>query len=351
MSKNKDYSFSERLLHRIALRSRAVLKTSFEVEKSLNGGDLPVQLPKAVFITGLARAGTTILLNNLYGTKVFTSLTYRNMPFVMMPKTWQRVSASLVREAEQKERAHGDKVLVSVDSPEAFEEVFWRAFDAGDYINSDSLVAYKSKVESLEEFRHFVKLIVSSGDNGPVYLSKNNNNILRLEAIKRAFPESLILVCFRDPVHHAASLLRQHLLFSEMHENDSFSLEYMNLLGHFEFGQNQKPFIFNKNALDEISQYEKTNINYWLSLWCHVYQSLLKQSGDYQFLCHEQFREEPVKHIEAILNKVSPQSAQPILSVPINRQSEKVAPEVDPILLNTARETYSELSTLARQGF
>ena len=37
-----------------------------------------------VFITGLARSGTTILLNALYKSNIFASLTYSDMPFVLL---------------------------------------------------------------------------------------------------------------------------------------------------------------------------------------------------------------------------------------------------------------------------
>ena len=38
-----------------------------------------------IFITGLPRSGTTSLLNFLYSSNQYASLTYRNMPFVLSP--------------------------------------------------------------------------------------------------------------------------------------------------------------------------------------------------------------------------------------------------------------------------
>ena len=35
-----------------------------------------------IYVTGLARAGTTILLNTIYDTKKFASFTYRDMPLL-----------------------------------------------------------------------------------------------------------------------------------------------------------------------------------------------------------------------------------------------------------------------------
>ena len=72
-----------------------------------------------VFITGLARAGTTILLNALYKSNVFASLSYSDMPFVLAPNIWSKISFNK-KDLEPKERAHGDGIKVSKQSPEAF---------------------------------------------------------------------------------------------------------------------------------------------------------------------------------------------------------------------------------------
>lgn len=45
---------------------------------------------------------------------------------------------------------------------------------------------------------------------GARYLSKNNNNILRLEALATSFPDALLIHPFRDPLQQALSLLSQH---------------------------------------------------------------------------------------------------------------------------------------------
>ena len=48
----------------------------------------------------------------------------------------------------------------------------------------------------------------------------------------------------REPISHSISLLNQHLNFLEIQKKDPFVLEYMNSLGHFEFGLNTKPFVY-----------------------------------------------------------------------------------------------------------
>ena len=73
----------------------------------------------------MARSGSTILLNSIYKTDIFASLTYADMPFVLAPNLWSKIS--LIRSKSNlilKERAHKDGIKISTSSPEAFEEVF-----------------------------------------------------------------------------------------------------------------------------------------------------------------------------------------------------------------------------------
>ena len=40
----------------------------------------------------MARSGSTILLNSIYKTDIFASLTYADMPFVLAPNLWSKIS-------------------------------------------------------------------------------------------------------------------------------------------------------------------------------------------------------------------------------------------------------------------
>ena len=81
---------------------------------------------KSLFITGLARSGSTILLNTLYDTGKFASLKYSDMPFVVCPNIWSKINFNK-KNYYKKIRAHNDGVKFSATSPEAFEEVFWKS--------------------------------------------------------------------------------------------------------------------------------------------------------------------------------------------------------------------------------
>ena len=81
------------------------------------------------------------------------------------------------------------------------------------------------------------------------------------------------MLIFRNPVTHAYSLLNQHDRFCDMHEADPFSLEYMNWLGHHEFGLNHK--LFDLELRDLCDRYEDSSINYWLAIWISYYSHIL----------------------------------------------------------------------------
>ena len=120
-----NYSWLEQKLHKFALSSQFMREVTFDFE-TINMPSLNKNSDH-VFIAGLARAGTTTLLNALYKSNDFASLSYADMPFVLAPNLWSKISFNN-RNSEFKERAHGDGIKYSTKSPEAFEEVFWKTF-------------------------------------------------------------------------------------------------------------------------------------------------------------------------------------------------------------------------------
>lgn len=280
------YGFWARLLHRIALGAGFVAEASFDIDRAMTKPDgVAAAGGKHVFVSGLARAGTTILMRQLHATGAFRSLTYRDMPFVLAPNLWARLTGATRRGMERQERAHGDGILVDFDSPEALEEVFWRIFAGDAYIRPDRLVPMAVGAETRDRFRTYVAMILSRG--GDRYLSKNNNNILRLPGIAAAFPEATILIPFREPLAQAASLLGQHRLFAESHRTDPFGRRYMDWLVHREFGSGHMPFVF--DGARPVGDPE--SIDYWLDLWRAAYRHLADHAGEtavfvsYERLC------------------------------------------------------------------
>ena len=296
---NPDYGFLARTLHRVALGPRFMGQACFDLEDSAVRRNPGPGVSKPIFIAGLARSGSTILLNALYKSGVFRSLTYRDMPFVLMSGTWKKMSTSSQSQREATERAHGDRVMVDYDSPEAFEEVFWRTFYGDKYIHSDRVIAHQPPRAILKKFDRFVHHVLSSrdGEGQTRYLSKNNNNILRLSALKKVYPDALLIIPFRDPAQQARSLLQQHKLFVERHGTDKFSRDYMGWLGHYEFGLGHKRYVYNDsdNSLDPM------DIDYWLQCWLDTYSfAQASAPDDAIFLGYEKTCESPLVTFAAL---------------------------------------------------
>ena len=248
----KNYNFFQKLVHRLVLKSKLIRTVSFDVEKIFYGkGEIRNDSP--VFICGLARAGTTILLEAIYSSNQFGSLSYNDMPFVLAPNLWK--SINFQRENKKKiERAHGDGIMINNSSPEAFEEIFWETF---------------SVKESHEELPIFIGLILNRYSKSR-YLSKNNQNVRRINIIKKIIPEAKFLIVFKHPVEHSFDLLNQHLKFTDAQKKNPFIKEYMDLIFHSEFGLSYKPLV-NKNL-----RYKNFNsINHWLEQWILMYEKLI----------------------------------------------------------------------------
>ena len=290
---DSDYSFLERLLHRLALHYRPIAEMRDDLDQmTVRGDPSEVVSQRHVFVSGLARAGTTVLMRRFHATGQYRSLTYRDMPFVLAPNLWRRLSQISRRDVERSERAHGDNLLVDADSPESLDEVFWRIFAGEEYLERDRLKPHAPGGELVEKYVRYVNAILSANDPRiDRYLSKNNNNILRLGTIHRAFPNALLLIPFRNPLQHACSLLRQHLRFSELQAKHEFVLSYMTWLGHHEFGLDHRPFQF-EGAVP--ASYPPNTLDYWLHLWCETYSWLERSKPKPAlFVCYEDFCTRP----------------------------------------------------------
>lgn len=261
-----DYSFLDRLLHRLALGSKPMAEVFHEIERNRYLGDAPEDRGGHVFVTGLARAGTTILLRELYASDQFASLLYADMPFVLAPNFWASVSRGTRKPFEAAERAHGDGIAVNLDSPEAFDEVFWRIFCGKEYIRPDGLLPHRPGAQSIARYRDLIRLVLRRRRRDR-YLSKDNNNILRLGALADAMPDSTFLLVIRSPTAQAESLLNQHR--RSVKNNDRFRRDYIRWLGHHEFGIDHLPFRFPGYPDSDPQQ-----LDYWIATWLACYTAL-----------------------------------------------------------------------------
>ena len=347
-----NYSVSAKLLHHLALSTNFLGETTLDIELSIQGKNLTDNHERNhVFVAGLARAGTTLLMRLLYESGEFSSLTYRDMPFVLAPNLWARISGNSQKSMEAMERAHGDGILVDYDSPEAFEEVFWRVTSSAEYIAADMLRPMQGNEDIIRQFRRYIDLILCRYQ-GNRYLSKNNNNTLRLPLVARAFPNAIILVPFRDPVQHAQSLLKQHRRFCEEQSKDKFVKRYMTWLGHHEFGQDHRPFQFDRNFDPDRTLINE--IDYWLQNWVDAYQFVLNQARTGEVNCIFFSYERLCDYPEVILRKL-----QKLANIPetdskdliLKKSLDADAKTENTELLSNARRIYVELSELSNSHF
>ena len=267
-----NYFWLQQRLHQVALSSQFMREVAFDVESSLISSSS--ESDNHVFVAGLARSGTTILLNAIHASDMFASLSYADMPFILAPNLWSKISSNK-KDANLVERAHGDGIKVSTESPEAFEEVFWKTFD-------------EKEDESAEKFKTYVQLIIHKYQKKR-YLSKNNQNIRRLELISQIFPNSKVLIPFRDPIQHAFSLLTQHKKFIQDSKKDNFISNYMKWIGHTEFGPNYIPI--HKNNL---KCRDDLDINHWIEQWYLTYKhcfETLDNNQNVSYICYEKLCE------------------------------------------------------------
>ncbi|MBU2870948.1 sulfotransferase [Colwellia sp. E2M01] len=238
-----------------------------------------ITIDKPVFITSLPRSGTSILLDVLTKTEKFSFQTYQDMPFIFLPLLWHKFSHKFEKKVGKIERAHSDGLHINLHSPEAFEEVFFKAFWPQSYQKAQISIWSESHNLAYDKFFqcHIQKLILRDKQKGYLnrtrYISKNNLNISRVKYLSQLFPTATILIPFREPLQHAMSLLRQHQNFTLRHESDTFSQRYMADIGHFDFGKNLKPINFNNR--NETSKYKQNTLNFWLEYWIQAYSYLL----------------------------------------------------------------------------
>lgn len=237
-------------------------------------GRIPVNQP--IYICGLARAGSTILLEMLASHPDAGTHQYKDFPFVHIPVWWNWFLARASREdAAPMERFHKDRILVTQASPEAMEEILWMAFfsDCHDAAVSDVLWA-ETENERFEAFYrdHIRKLLYLRG--GTRYIAKGNYNVTRIPYLRKLFADARFVIPVRDPVDHVASLMKQHRLFCKEERRDPRILDYMRRVGHYEFGLNRRPINTGDHArVERIEELWRggEEVRGWACLWASVY--------------------------------------------------------------------------------
>ena len=345
------YSMGERILHMIAFASPTLQRLAARVDDAafrLLHRDIECRPP--IFITSLARGGTTALLNAFSDLPSVATHTYRDMPFITAPYLWNKLSAPFRKDVARRKRTHGDGLEIDLDSPEAFDEVYWKLYWPEKYDESRIIIWQEDDLQAEATSRLqtcFQKVTHLRGRPTAHYLSKNNANIARLRMIRRAFPGAQVVVPVRRPAPHAASLFRQHRNFLEQQSNDDFVRRYMRDIGHLEFGLLHTPIAF--DGFDGTGQ-SPDSPDYWLAYWIAVFREVLASMDFCHVVLQDDLRSNANSCMCHLLAKLSLDNDGRDFSPYFRHEADETDRSVfSPSLLAIAESLYTELSRKALQ--
>jgi hypothetical protein len=238
----------------------------------LGGTSLP---DNPIYISGLARSGSTILLELLSQHPGLASHRYRDFPPVFTPWLWNWfVDRAAMAPERPAERAHKDRLVVTSESPEALEEPVWMAFFPQLHQGKGNEALDQATTNpAFETFyrNHQRKLMLVRG--GGRYLAKANYNVTRLPYLIKLFPRARFIIPIRDPIWHVASLMKQHALFCREAYNDPRIADHLRRTGHFEFGPGRKAVSLadSDTPAAEALWCAGCEAAGWAQLWANVY--------------------------------------------------------------------------------
>ena len=262
-----------------------------------------VKIDTPVYITSLARSGTTIITEILSKHDNVCSHTYGDFPAVFTPywNNWLRHRKQFLS-GKKIERTHQDRIMINNDSADAFEELIWMYFYPKLH---QSKIANEWPIENNPDFveyyiKHIKKHLLIK--NKSRYIAKANYNISRIKEILKIFPDAKFIIPIRHPVNHIASLMKQHEIYKKAGQNNSRVDDQLAASGHFEFGNLRQVINMGNSQYTEITldlwkkdQETKGWAHYWQGLYDEVCQ-LKKQSKQlndaikfikYEDLCHQ----------------------------------------------------------------
>ena len=273
-------------------------------------------IDRPIFVCGMARAGTTIMLDLLSRHPEVACHRYRDMAQPFMPYVWNRLLDKLPLPMDQAvDRIHHDGILVTRNSPEAVEEAIWNQFFPALHDESQCAVLTETTRHPAFEACYAAtisKLVLAQGRTR--YLSKANYNLTRMAYIARLFPQARFIVPVREPEAHFVSWVKQHRLFLDLQQRDPRWHRAVKLVGHHEFGLDQRfvntgdPRLMHDIRRNwDNERHARAFGLYWSAMYGHVLD-LADRSPALQrairFVHYEEFCARPKAMIDAILSHV-----------------------------------------------
>jgi hypothetical protein len=244
------------------------------------------RVDRPVYICGLPRAGTTITLQMLSEHPDVVTHKYADFLMPYMPYVWNKVFPRIPVDAMRKPvpRIHRDRIEVTRDSAEMGEEILWEHFFPHIHAETNySVLDGSTSNAAFERFydEHLRKLALVRGRSR--YVSKAIMCVVRMQYLRKLFPDARFLLYIRNPVDHVASLIKQDRIWAELEQSDPRQIEIIELTGHHEFGPHQvMANVGNPEELREIrrlfdsGQVAESRARYW----AYVYGFVAKQLQD-----------------------------------------------------------------------
>ncbi|MFK8010920.1 MAG: sulfotransferase [Marinicellaceae bacterium] len=256
---------------------KPLYKTMGDLETLILQSELKkIQIKSPIYITSLARSGTTIITEMLSQGADICSHTYGDFPGVFTPywKNWLRQKQKFLS-GKKVERSHGDRIMVNNDSPDAFEEVLWMYFFS-ELHNNQSSGDYSANRNFVNYYKNNIKkhLLVK---NKSQYIAKANYNISRIESLLKIFPDAKFIIPIRHPINHIASLVKQHKIYIDAAKANPKIDSQLAASGHFEFGNiRQIVDMPHSDYHNVVSDHWKKNqeIRGWASYWNGLYSAV-----------------------------------------------------------------------------
>jgi Sulfotransferase family len=245
-----------------------------------------VAIDRPVYICGLPRAGTTISLQMLSEHPDVVTHKYADFLMPYMPFAWNQLFPRIPVDAMRRpvQRIHRDRIQVTRDSAEMGEEILWEYFfphvhDETQY----SVLDASTSNPAFERFytEHLRKLALVRQRTR--YVSKAIMCVLRMQYLRRLFPDARFLLYIRNPVDHVASLIKQDRIWAELERDDPRQIEIIELTGHHEFGPHQvMANVGDSEVLREIRRLFDAGrvVQSRACYWAYIYGFVAKQLDD-----------------------------------------------------------------------
>ena len=239
-----------------------------------------------IYITGLARAGTTLLLNILASHPRLTSFKYCDYYGAFTPFWADHLfRAAGLGASRKQERAHADGVMVNAYSPEAMEEILWMQFFA--YLHNPAENNVVERQTSHPEFEAvyaatLAKLLLCRDADRIV--SKNNYSITRIAYLAKLYEDARFVIAVRHPIAHIASMARQHQR-NLAHFSSPDHRQYLRNAGHFEFGHERIPITIDAEKTRHIQTLWGAGrdaegwAEYWNAIYAWTYEEVLQHEA------------------------------------------------------------------------